>query len=219
VRAGLAANVVLHVVAMGLACFDLAYIASVGGRPSAEAAGAINEHLRTVHGLSIALYLITGICFLQWVSRAFQAARRLGAAPKRVSARSVIWGFAIPILNLFRPYQGLRALDAAIDPLLLPVPPPQPETSAHSGGYRQAALASAPTRNVRRPPLLGWWALWVAGMVFGAFSGIATNDWTALRVFNLVDSFVRAACAALAVVVVQRFGLAFAERARRLAAR
>jgi hypothetical protein len=218
--ASLAANVLFYVASMGFACFDLASIASAGDWPSATAAQAMSDRIRLESGLSVSLLLVTGLCFLQWVSRAFQAALRLRAVPKHFTARSVIWGFMIPILNWFRPYQGLSALDAAIDPLLLPDPPPQPETTAHAGGYRQAALAGgAPPRDVRRPPLLGWWALWLAGMVLGLARGTAAHDWTTLRVLDLVDSLVQAACAALAIVVVHRFGLLFAERARRLAAR
>jgi hypothetical protein len=217
--AGLAGNVVFYLASVGFACFDLAFIPSVG-EPSAALAHAMSDRVRTEGALSLVLLLVTGLCFLQWTSRAFQAARRLGAAPKRFTARSVIWGFMIPILNWFRPYQGLSALDAALDPLLLPEPPPRPEATAHAGGYRQAALAGgAPPREVRRPPLLGWWVLWIASSVLGVFRGTASHDWTALRVFDLIDSSVQAASAAMAIVVVRRFGLLFAERARRLAAR
>ena len=216
---GLAANVLFYVASLGFACFDLVSIPSVGG-PSATAAAAMSHRIPAEDALSVVLYVVTGLCFFQWASRAFQAARRLGAAPKRFTARSVIWGFIIPILNLFRPYQGLRALDAAVDPLLVPEPPPQPETTAHAGGYRQAALAGGGShREVRRPPLLGWWALWVGGSAIGWFRGAAAHDGTALRVFDLFQSSIQAASAALAIVVVHRFGLLFVERARRLAAR
>jgi hypothetical protein len=213
--AGLAINVALHVVAMGFACFDL-----LGGRPRGGVPQATTDRMLLESSLAVVLYLITGIFFLQWVSRAFRAALRLHAVPKRFTARSVIWGFVLPILNLFRPFQGLSELEAAIDPLRVPEPPPQPETTAHAGGYRQAAFAGgAPAWDGKRPPIAGWWGLWVAGAMLGALHGAAAEDWTALRVYDLVFASLQAASAAMAIVVVHRFGLMLTERARRLAAR
>jgi hypothetical protein len=217
--AGLAANVLFYVASTGIACFDLASLPRVGW-PSAAAADAMNFRMRAEGAISLALLIVTGLCFLQWTSRAFQAARRLGAAPKRFTARSVVWGFMIPILNWFRPYQGLSELDSALDPRLLPEPPPRPETTEYAGGYRQAALASGgPPQDVRRPPLLAWWVLWLAISALSWLRGAVGHDWTALRVFDLIESLAQAACAALAIVVVHRFGQMFTERARRLAAR
>jgi hypothetical protein len=218
--AALAADAVLYAFTLATALVDLAHVSAAGGRPTAEAAGAMNERMNALSGLSMLLLLVGGLLFFLWVASAFDAAVLLGARPVRFKASSVIVGFMVPFLNLFRPFQGLRALDDAIEPAVLPEPRPVPETGEHGGGYREAALAgAAAAADTRRPPLLAWWALWIGGSVLSLARLGESDDWMSARTLDAIVAASEALCAALAIVVVHRIGSRLQERARRLAAK
>jgi len=213
----LAAVALLHVVILAVASARLVEVP--GGSPMA-AARAMSATMASLSTVASVLVMVTGIGFFVWISRAFRAATDLDARPAGYTASSVIVGFLIPILNLFRPYQGLRALDTAIDPLLLPEPPPLPEVASHAGGYREAALAGRVAAfDARPPPLLGWWVLWLGHSAIGFLTFAVSKSWTAVWTIEILSAAVQVVSAVLAIVVVHRFDQRLMERARRLASR
>jgi hypothetical protein len=219
----------LYVVSLALGVTGLAAAASAGPPSDSgdtfihrvlagyEQAPAMRATLYFLQTVAWWLRLVTAIFFFVWISRVFQAARDLDARPG-YTASWVIVGFFIPILNLIRPYQGLRALDTAIDPLTLPEPPPRPEVASHAGSYREAALVDRGSAfDVRPPPLLGWWVLWLGSGVVSLLGFAVGPSWVAVWVSHVLNAAGQAICAALAVVVVHRISERLMERARRLA--
>jgi hypothetical protein len=215
----LLANALFYAIALLVNLADLARVSGNGGVPSVSAAREMNEMHEGIQRTSVVLIIVGGVSFFLWVSRAFRAARELNARPIRFKAVTVNLGFFIPILNFVRPYQGLRALDDAINPAKLREPPPHPETGAHAGGYREAALADrgAPF-DMRRPPLLLWWAFWLVSNFLGLLSVAASRSWEMSLTFDAIDAAAQAVCATLAILVVRRITQRLMERARRLAA-
>jgi hypothetical protein len=189
--------------------FDLAFTLVQLVRPSGSEAA--QDAANAFSAVTAVVNCVCGISFLVWVSRVFQVARALRVPPGRYTATSVNVGFLIPILNLIRPYRGLRELDEAIDPTTLPEPRPRPETGEHTGGYREPALAGGVGGpDLRRPPLLGWWALWIGRAFFAVLASYASSQ------ASVVAALTDALCAALAIVVIHRFSVRLGERARRL---
>jgi hypothetical protein len=165
------------------------------------------------------LSLATVATFLLWVWSAFGRARRLGVRPPR-SALSVILGFFVPILCFFWPYLGLRQFDDAIEPELLPEPPPRPASDSPSHGYREAAKEKGPERtHAPRAPLGWWWGIWVFQMLAGLFWSwvMAPHGWPTDRVFPIGLELVSDVDVILAIVVILRIEARLTERARRLA--
>jgi hypothetical protein len=166
------------------------------------------------------LALATIVSFLVWVWSAFGRATRLGVRPER-SAVSVILGFFVPILCFFWPYLGLRQFDEAIEPELMPEPPPRPaaiEAAPH--GYREAAKEKRAERiHAPRPPLGWWWGIWVFHLFAGLFWSwmMAPHDWPTDRLFPIGLELVSDVDAILAIVVILRIEARLRERARRLA--
>jgi hypothetical protein len=168
--------------------------------------------------LSAALFLATVFTFLVWVASAFRRAQSLGAKPGR-TAPTVIVGFFTPVLCFFWPYIGMRALDDAIDPELLPEPPPRPADDALAGGYRQAAAEKRPARiDAPRAPVAWWWALWVGPMVLTlVWAWTWPHAWWPDHIEPMVSGLLTDVDAALAVLMILRIEARLAERARRLA--
>jgi len=164
------------------------------------------------------LKLVTAICFFVWVSSAFRRAAALGARPRRFTAASVNVGFFVPILGFVRPYQGLRALDVAIDPAPLPEPPPRPAAHDETRGYREAAIAARPPSIDSRPaPLLAWWLSWLAAPFVGLLAIAAGDSTAAALAISVASLSTWLLCCALAALVVVRIELRLRERARKLA--
>jgi hypothetical protein len=192
--------------------------------PSAELSPVqIVESVRTDPPLdvltfvSFALSLATVVTFLVWVASAFRRAESVGAKPRR-TAPTVIIGFFTPVLCFFWPYIGMRALDEAIEPELVPEPPPRPSDDAPAGGYRQAAVEKRPARtHAPRAPFGLWWALWVGPMVVD-FVWMLTRPhaWWTDHLVPMVSGLVTDLDAVLAVLVILRIEARLAERARRV---
>jgi hypothetical protein len=187
-----------------------------GGPPSEIEAAAMNALVNAVSVCSVVALLVGGVCFFVWISRAFRCARALRVPPSRYDATSAIVGFFIPFLNLVRPYQALRDLDAAIEPTRVPEPPPRPASGDDGRGYREAASAPRPTYDVRKPPLLAWWVAWLGQLVLGIAASAASASWSAAATAYTLDCFAEALAAALAIAVVRQIDARLHERAARV---
>jgi hypothetical protein len=165
------------------------------------------------------LSLATVAAFVLWVWSAFGRASRLGVRPPR-SALSVILGFFVPILCFFWPYVGLSQFDEAIEPELLPEPPPRPASDSAPHRYREAAKEKGPERiHAPKAPLGWWWGIWVFHLLAVLFWSRATvpHEWPTERVFPIGLELLRDVDAILAIIVVLRIEARLTERARRLA--
>jgi hypothetical protein len=182
--------------------------------------GGISKAVVDADDLFVALswiFEIAGaIAFFLWVSRSFKRARTLGLPPLKYGASAVIASFFLPIVNLFRPYQALRALDVAIEPASLPEPPPQAAAHDTAGGYRDPASAYRPPPRCPPPaPLLAWWLTWLSQSFLALGALAAQESWQDTAEIGLVLSVITAASAALGALVVLRIDVRLRERSRR----
>lgn len=129
---------------------------------------------------------IGALGFLPWLKATYTRARAVTESPalEEEWRRGPVVGFFIPFVNLVRPYKALKVLDDALDPDLVPEPPPERvETGAL---YRDAAAAfTTPVlRAVKHAPVGLWWALWIGRLVAHvavSASGPASNLKIALQ--------------------------------------
>jgi hypothetical protein len=193
-------------------------VLAVAGVPSTALAHAMNGFL-TATGVATWVLLIAGAAFFcTWISSAFGAAKALGAKTGRYDAHYTNVGFFIPLLNLVQPYRGLRALDGAIDPTLLPEPPPRPAGTDGTHGYRDAASAQRPSADIRPAPLVAWWGLWLGRVVPGVLAIAAYGSWVGTAAFAILGALTDVACLWMAILVVRRIDARLRERALRRSA-
>lgn len=102
------------------------------------------------------LFLATGLTFLAWVHRLVQITRTLNGAALPWTPSQAAWGFVIPIISLFRPYQVLRDTQSMLAGQSVPEPEPEIDPSA-AGGYRDMPIKLAPEHKVIPNAVLGWW--------------------------------------------------------------
>lgn len=96
-------------------------------------------------GLSV--YLLCGIMFLIWVNRSVKNAHALRPGEVEITPGWAVGYWFIPILNLFRPYQGISEV-----------------YRASAGGNRVGAAAHWKSTSV--PGFFpAWWFCWVVGNV------------------------------------------------------
>jgi hypothetical protein len=173
---------------------------------------------------SFALKVVTIVGFLAWVVSVFERAGRIEVRPRNGATRTLV-GFFVPVLCFYWPYQGLRDLNDALDPDVVPEPPLRPATDAATLGYREAAIEARPPRlPAPRAPVGWWWTAWMGGMtirfvVTFTATWVAPNWWSspfvaAFFIFDLLD----VAAAVLALLVVLRIETRLQERTRRVEA-
>jgi hypothetical protein len=201
-----AASAVLGFIAIEQAAAFTFTLASVVGvlvpiRDMAGAMYAIASYVNCMEGLAT---IVCCVLFLRWVNAAFRAALEVDARPVRFSAIHATLCFFIPLLNLIRPYQALRALNVAVDPARLPDPPPRAQSGEHPLGYREPAAAPAVASTVPPPPLLAWWVLWLAPVVPTVLGFAVMDSWIAARSFASMHQAINAVDALLAALVVRR---------------
>ena len=66
--------------------------------------------------LQLLAFALTGFAFIAWLYQARVNLRALGVRRPRYGREWCIWGFLIPVLNLFRPYQVMREVWQASSP-------------------------------------------------------------------------------------------------------
>ena len=190
------------------------------GPLSAQDAARLGDVIVGFQTVSLLLLLVGGARFLVWILNAHRCAQDLGAGPLRYDAWATIFSFFVPIWALVRPYQALREVSTAVDPGLVLEPAPRPATTEHVQGYREPATVPRPAaRELRRPPLLAWWLVWVSITLFGVASAWMTSSWTTLVAAGVVSRLAWVVDAVLAILVVHRIDARLRERAIRSADR
>lgn len=119
-------------------------------------ADAIDERQRLIGILQIVSRVLGAVVFLNW----FHAAHKnLGSSRLErltYTPASAVWGFFIPILSLFRPYQVMAEVSKGSSYLA---------GASGQGSWRQAPAG----------PLVGvWWGLYLAAQITGTISARMT---------------------------------------------
>jgi len=154
--------------------------------------GLLSLKLASVHD---AFYYLTWIPFGWFLVRANRNARVMGGRRLYFTPASMVWWFAVPILNFIRPYQAVRAV-------------------WHASSSRRASSTSNPTL------LLLWWALWVAAILFAAGRGmfLPAGQPELYRFAAVVTDALVAALAGAALVMVRVLQQRQRQRAAKLSA-
>ncbi|HEU0302076.1 MAG TPA: DUF4328 domain-containing protein, partial [Longimicrobium sp.] len=100
--------------------------------------------------LGIVAMIVTAVLFIRWLLQARRNALAMGAEGMEYSDGWAIWGWFIPIIALFRPYQVVREAWRASDPA--------PDAPLWVG------MAAAPGT------MAAWWGCWVVGSVLSQIS-------------------------------------------------
>jgi hypothetical protein len=177
----------------------------------ADAGHAKFEVIDGLVALVNAVLFVVGACmFVPWLRRALACAVALADLPelRRHRDRSVFWAFAIPVVSLFRPYQMVRVLDQAMDPLSVAEPPASPADLAASSSQ----LPSRRRPYLKRPPVGPWWAFWLFASFFGM---VAAGSPEASPGFDIAIAAAGVIAAICADQVVTRLTARIVELARR----
>ena len=91
------------------------------GASVSDAELAANDARQQMFGIAqLGLGLVSAVVFLMWTSAHTKRLIGLGVADMRYAPKWSVWGFIVPIINLFRPYQVMSELWKASD--LMPGP-------------------------------------------------------------------------------------------------
>jgi hypothetical protein len=183
---------------------DLGYVLSVGGVPSLERAQEMNARAGWLSNFGWLTFMLGTMLLTRWYRMTARAAMSSGASLRQ--SRS------IPFM---RPYEMLRALDAAVDPAHVPEPPPEPETAEHAGGYREPAARTRAKGEIGRAPLLAWWLSWLASLGILVYRWLSVVSWTSAKILDALADVANIGVACLGCVIVVRIGGRLAERTRR----
>ena len=96
-------------------------------------------------------FIATGIVFMRWTSAAYQLVPAFTGHPTERTPGWAIWGYIVPIASLWIPYQIVREISDAADPV---------------------AFDTGLGRFQSSPPIGLWWGVWV---VWGILSQITSR--------------------------------------------
>src|SRR5512139_1493475 len=96
----------------------------------------ITQQLETIAAFQLVVYIVTGLLYLLWIYQAYQNHAALYPHYANFSAEWAVWGFIIPIINFFRPYQVVDEMWGAANGSIDPSPSRQPAPAS-----RQIVLA------------------------------------------------------------------------------
>lgn len=153
--------------------------------PQMPDAGVALMHLGAVVLWGL-FYLITGIVFLVWISRANANAHALGANDMSITPGWSAGWFFIPFANLVKPFQNVREIWNVSD----------------SDPRDVSASGSAPLI------VSAWWTLWILSNICGQASGRATWNATTpeehlfANYLNLADDILSVGALILVVGVI-----------------
>ncbi|MEU8382765.1 DUF4328 domain-containing protein [Streptosporangium sp. NPDC048865] len=140
-------------------------------------------------------YVLTGITFLIWLTKARSNAETLTAIEHRRDSRWVVLGWVVPVVNLWFPKQIVDDIWATSRPGHLPANPPHPN-----------ALRSAS----RSWPVWAWWLTWLISTWlslvvyrFTSWGEGPVSDLLTARA-ELLFAVPNVICAVLAALVVTR---------------
>ena len=165
---------------------------------------------------------VTAVLFLRWVHLLVTLTRAFGDGYLSWRPSSAVWGFFLPIVSLFRPYQVLRDVHAALDPRNVLPPTARIDRDA-AGDYRSVALITPPEPKPLPKGFIGvWWGVYVMTNILSRI--VNANEQAATTVDGvsavyrgdiLVD-VVDLVAAVLAIRVVSSVTARLAERFRRI---
>lgn len=176
----------------------------------------VNVSMVLVNGALV----LTAFVFVRWVRQLVRMTRALGAKDMQWSVSQATWGFFIPILSLFRPYQVLRDVQQRLEPE--EIEPPAPHVARDAAvDYRNVAMVIPPMAKRVPDSLLGiWWGSFVVMSFLGRFANRAAASDLADVVTNyqaqIVVSVIAIASAALATRVIRGLTARLEERFRRI---
>lgn len=181
-----------------------AWARAAGDSPSAD---SILAGTATAHTL---LLIVTAVGFLLWMHRLVALTRALDGHMLRWRPGQAVWGFVVPILSLFRPYQNLRDVQRLLISHPIAEPPPQPVRDA-AGGYRTMTFTAVPPGKSLSNAFIGWWwGLYVVqNLMPGALPPSAGGE-------GFVFDLLTAVSAAFALVLTSRLTARLADRYRRI---
>lgn len=164
----------------------VAYGATLVGSAAWGAAFPFTSETTFTVGLVVA-FVLTAVAFASWKVAAYRLVPALSGLPADRSPGWAAGAYAVPIMNLYVPYQIMREIREASDPADLDV------------GFGAASPAV---------PLRTWWALWLVGGVLGRIvdripePGLY-DDPTTYDLFVIATLVVWLAATAAAVLVVR----------------
>ncbi len=151
---------------------------------------ALDERLRTLALFEVGAYLMTAILFLFWIHRAYKNHEQLSRRGNEYSPGWAVFGFFIPIVSLFRPYQVVREM--------------WDETQAGTEGD---PLLATPAHSV----IILWWLAFLAMSFISRLSSTATADsaaeLTTAMVIDIVVQVTTIVSAVLAIRIIQTIHL------------
>jgi hypothetical protein len=130
------------------------------------------DRLAQIAGFAVVLTsLLASLAWARWAHRAFTLAAALDLRALPMGATRAAWGFVLPVVQLWMPFQALAGLHRALDRERLPVEAPRAATDT-SSHYRDNAAAPQPAdAPLPAVPVGAAWALWWGGW---ALSFVAT---------------------------------------------
>jgi hypothetical protein len=141
--------------------------------------------------VQLIIFISTAILFLIWIHRAHRNLPALGARNLKYSPKWAVWGFFVPILFFYRPFQVVREIWKASDPRL--------------GEY---SWQRWPT-----PSLIQWW--WALHLIVMISGSAFTTDGGTISVKATLP--IRIVGAILAIFVVRKIDQRQEEKSKRLA--
>lgn len=158
--ATLRAGIVTDLLLLGCAAVNLSLYARLAADEFVSEAqlSAIDTASTLIGLVSLLLMVATIVCFIRWLTQARRNVVAMGARGLVHSREWAVWGWFVPILNLFRPYQVIEEVWRG--------------SSAQFG--RALAVMAAPV-----PSILGiWWGAWLVNGVLGQIAFRMTRGLT-----------------------------------------
>ena len=152
--------------------------------PMSEAVSS-DDRMWAISMTYIGTLVVAGIVFISWMHRAYKNLEPLRGLLQDHSPWWVVFGWIIPIISLFRPYQLMKEI------------------------YRDSS-PGLPDRGESTPLLPIWWALWLLGGWIGnvagnlVFQGETARDFITADRFYIVTDALALAALVFAVVLVHR---------------
>ncbi|HST61240.1 MAG TPA: DUF4328 domain-containing protein [Longimicrobium sp.] len=207
--AALKANVAMDVAMLACSLVNLWLFSRLvaGEHVGDDQITAIDGATGIISLIALVALVFAAVTFIRWLMQARRNVEVLGARGLVHSREWAVWGWFVPFLNLFRPYQVVDEVWRGSDP--------QPG--------RPFATMSAAT-----PSLLGlWWGVWILNGVLGQAvfrMQMALDESSDLSAFilvervSLVSGVVSVGAALLAMRVVRGIDARQRDRALRMAA-
>lgn len=171
--------------------YDLLQTVTNGGNITTETANANDMRERTIAIISMIVYIITSISFIQWFRRAYYNLHQ------KVTYLFQSEGWAagcwfVPIVNLYRPYQIMKELYQETKKLL----------------EKEGLNVSSNTTSIT----LGlWWTLWITNNIIGQFifryslKAETINELTVSTVASMIGNIVGIPLALITIKIIKDY--------------